>query len=146
MTLWFLSMRSPTRSDNSSIFMKEVIKTSVLTRKTNFFKGCSCFKFNNLRLAIGMALKFCTTQRVIKTKSQKALGAFCPPSPPIIPNLKHYACTSRSALPVLQPDMFWYWINSSQVLKKQNLFQKSQTCLPKGIKYKILLDSQPLQW
>ena len=31
-----------------------------LSRKNNFLKGCSCFKFNNLGLACGMALKFYT--------------------------------------------------------------------------------------
>ena len=42
------------------ISMWEVIVTSILkilTRKTNFFKGCSCFKFNKLGLALGMAFK-----------------------------------------------------------------------------------------
>ena len=29
-----------------------------LTRKTNFFEGCSWLKFNNLGLALGMDLKF----------------------------------------------------------------------------------------
>ena len=29
-----------------------------LTRKTNFFEGYPWFKFNNLGLALGMALKF----------------------------------------------------------------------------------------
>ena len=29
-----------------------------LARKNNFLEGCSCFKFNNLLLALGIALKF----------------------------------------------------------------------------------------
>ena len=29
-----------------------------LTRKKQFFEGCSLFKFNNLGLALGMVLKF----------------------------------------------------------------------------------------
>ena len=37
--------------------MREVI----ITRKNNFFEGCSWFKFNNLGLAPGMALKFYNT-------------------------------------------------------------------------------------
>ena len=32
-----------------------------LTRKTAFFEGRSWFKFNNLGLALGTNLKFCTT-------------------------------------------------------------------------------------
>ena len=32
-----------------------------LTRKTNFFPGCSWFRFNNLRLALAMALHFYTS-------------------------------------------------------------------------------------
>ena len=32
-----------------------------MTTKTNFFEGCSCFKFNNLRLALRMFLKFYTS-------------------------------------------------------------------------------------
>ena len=32
-----------------------------MTRKTYFFEECSWFKFNNLGLALGMALKFCTS-------------------------------------------------------------------------------------
>ena len=41
-----------------------------------FFEEFSWFKFNNLGLAVGMALKFGTsvTKRV-KTKSQKVFGA-----------------------------------------------------------------------
>ena len=32
-----------------------------LTRRTNLFEGCSWFNFSNLRLALDMALKFCTS-------------------------------------------------------------------------------------
>ena len=32
-----------------------------LTRKNKFFEGCSCFNFNNLGLALGMALTFYTS-------------------------------------------------------------------------------------
>ena len=45
---------------NSSIAMRQVIITSVdkeLTRKNTFFEEWSWFKFNNLGLALGMALK-----------------------------------------------------------------------------------------
>ena len=34
-----------------------------LTRKTNFFEGCSWFKHNGLGLALGMDLKFYTSQK-----------------------------------------------------------------------------------
>ena len=43
--------------------MREVIITSILEgsdQKKHFFEGCFCFKFNNLGLALGMALKFNT--------------------------------------------------------------------------------------
>ena len=39
--------------------MREVIITSILEEK-KFFEGCLWFKFNNLKLALGMALKFNT--------------------------------------------------------------------------------------
>ena len=41
--------------------MREVIITSILKgfdQKKHFFEGCFWFKFNNLELALGMALKF----------------------------------------------------------------------------------------
>ena len=45
-----------------------------MTRKP-FFKGQSCFKFNNLGLALVMALKFYTgVGKRVKTRSQKVLG------------------------------------------------------------------------
>ena len=40
--------------------MREVIITSILKgfdQKKHFFEGCFWFKFNNLELALGMALK-----------------------------------------------------------------------------------------
>ena len=49
---------------NSSISMREVIITSILQRfdlKNQFFEVCYWFKFNNLELALGMALKFYTS-------------------------------------------------------------------------------------
>ena len=55
---------------NSSISMKEN-----LTRKTNFFEGGSWFKFNDLGLALGMALKFYVCEaRELKLKSRKFWG------------------------------------------------------------------------
>ena len=44
--------------------MTEVIITSILSgfhQKNQFFEECSLFKFNNLELALGMALKFYTS-------------------------------------------------------------------------------------
>ena len=48
---------------NSNISMREVIIGFYknLTRKTNFFEGCSRFQLKNLGLRIGMALKFYTS-------------------------------------------------------------------------------------
>ena len=47
---------------DSSTSMREIIITSIfckdLTRKTIYFEGRCWFKFNNLRLALGMAFKF----------------------------------------------------------------------------------------
>ena len=46
---------------NSSISMREVIITSILKRfdqKIQFFEEWSWFKYNNLGLTLGMALKF----------------------------------------------------------------------------------------
>ena len=49
---------------NSSISTREVIITSILSgfdQKSQFLEGCSWFKFNNLELAPGMAMKFYTS-------------------------------------------------------------------------------------
>ena len=47
-----------------------------MTREKTFFKGWSWFKFNNLRVAMGMTLKFYTSMaKRVETKSQKVLGA-----------------------------------------------------------------------
>ena len=40
-----------------------------MTRKTTFYEGWSWFKFNNLGLALGMALRFYTSGKWVKTKS-----------------------------------------------------------------------------
>ena len=46
-----------------------------MTRKTYFFEGCSWFKFNNLGLALGMALKFYTSvAKGLKLKVRKFWG------------------------------------------------------------------------
>ena len=50
-----------TKFDNSSISIREAIKTSILYgfgRKTDFFEGWSWFKFNNLVQALVTNLKF----------------------------------------------------------------------------------------
>ena len=58
--------------------MREVITTLIykdLTRKTAFFEGWSWFKFNNLGLALGMALKFYTSvTKGLKLKVRKFWG------------------------------------------------------------------------
>ena len=44
-------------------------------KKNDFFEGCSWFKFNNLGLALGMALKFYTSlAKPLKLKVIKSLG------------------------------------------------------------------------
>ena len=46
-----------------------------LTRKTAFFDGWSWFKFNNLGLALGTNLKFCTSvAKRLKLKVRKLWG------------------------------------------------------------------------
>ena len=64
---------------NSSIAMGEVIITSILEglhQKNHFFWGVIWFKFNNLVLALGMAIKFYTiVAKGLKLKSQKVFGA-----------------------------------------------------------------------
>ena len=43
-----------------------------MTRKFAFFEGWSCFKFNNLGLALGANLKFCTSvAKGVKLKVRK---------------------------------------------------------------------------
>ena len=44
---------------NVIVFYKSLFYKS-LTRKTTYFEQWSCFKFNNLGLALGMDLKFDT--------------------------------------------------------------------------------------
>ena len=56
--------------------MREVIITSVLEgsdqKKNNFFEGYSWFKFNNLRLTLGMALRFSiSVEKGLKLKVRK---------------------------------------------------------------------------
>ena len=46
-----------------------------MTWKTTFFEGCSWFKFNNLRLALGKNLKFSTSmEKGLKLKVRKFWG------------------------------------------------------------------------
>ena len=58
--------------------MREVIITSILSgfgQKKQIFEGCSRFKFNNLGLALGMALKFYTSEaKGLKLKIRKFWG------------------------------------------------------------------------
>ena len=63
---------------NSSIGMREVITTLIkdLTRKTTYFEGWSWLKFNNLGLALGMNVKFCTrVAKGLKLRVRKFWGA-----------------------------------------------------------------------
>ena len=42
---------------------------------TNFFEGYSWFKFNNMRLELGMALRFCTiVAKELKLKVKRLCG------------------------------------------------------------------------
>ena len=60
---------------NCGISMREVITTSILTRKTAFFDGWSWFRFNNLGLALGTNWEFYTSvAKGLKLKVRKFLG------------------------------------------------------------------------
>ena len=64
--------------DNSSIFMREVITTSVLSgfdQKNRIFERWSWLKFSNLKLALGTNLKFYTSVvKRLKLKVRKVWG------------------------------------------------------------------------
>ena len=60
---------------NSSISMREVVRTSILTRKTAFFEEWSWFQFNNLGLAPARNMKFYNIVAKGLKKSQKVQGA-----------------------------------------------------------------------
>ena len=65
---------------NSSISMTEVIITKILKRfdQKTFFRGWSWFKFNNLSLALGIALKFYIVMtKGLEIKVKKFLGLIC---------------------------------------------------------------------
>ena len=65
-----------TKFDNSSISMRELITVSIwlgFYQKNHFFEGWSWFKFNNLGVALGMALKFCT---IVAKQLKLKVGTF----------------------------------------------------------------------
>ena len=60
------------------IFVHDVTNQILLQgfdQKSHFFEGCSWIKFNNLELALGMALTLHQCDKKVKTKSQKVLRA-----------------------------------------------------------------------
>ena len=60
------------------IFVHDVTNQILLQgfdQKNHFFEGCSWIKFNNLELALGMALTLHQCDKKVKTKSQKVLRA-----------------------------------------------------------------------
>ena len=60
---------------NSSISMREVIPTSILTRKAAFFEELFWFKFNSLELVLSTNLKFyISPAKVLKLKLRKFWG------------------------------------------------------------------------
>ena len=79
MTSWFLSIKKFYQVTQIILYMMWLCGQSLvtlaflweklskpqfwkgLTRKTNFFQGCPWFKFNNLRVELGVALKFYTS-------------------------------------------------------------------------------------
>ena len=75
---YFVDVVMRPKLDNSSIFKRKVIVTSTLqgfAQKNDFFEGWSWFKFNNLGLALGMALRFYTSvAKGSKLKVRKFFG------------------------------------------------------------------------
>ena len=65
---------------NSSVSIREIIITWILwgfDQKNHLFRGVIWFKFNNLGLALGMALKFYTiVAKGLKLKSESFAGWF----------------------------------------------------------------------
>ena len=52
-----------------------IVVNCSIVQKNNFFDGCSWFKFNNLGLPLGMALKFyASVTKVLKLKVRKFWG------------------------------------------------------------------------
>ena len=75
---YFVDVVMRPKFGSSSIFKRKVIVTSTLQgfdQKNDFFEGWSSFKFNNLGLALGMALKFYTSvAKESKLKVRKFFG------------------------------------------------------------------------
>ena len=74
-----LQIWSCDQSLGTSAFLWEKLSKSQfckdLTKKTNFFEGCCCFKINNLGLALVLTLQFFTSMaRGSKLKVWKFLG------------------------------------------------------------------------
>ena len=113
-----------------------------MIRKTNFFEGCCWLKFNNLGLALGMALKFYTSvTKRLKLKVRKFLGliptfvkvsgeklvkgAFCLPHPPILNRVN----TAFRELQITASKLFTYFNNNLMKgkPKKSHLLFSSKT-------------------
>ena len=116
---------------NSSMFAREVIITSILTRKPNFFEGCSWFRLYNLGLALGIVLKYLKQcGKRVKTKLQKVFetssyvcanyrgktgrGPFCTSPPPILNRAKFISNLSLITLKVTEVYLFLISIDFSQ--------------------------------
>ena len=69
--------------DNTGNSMREVIVSFFLdlTKKNTFFEGWSWFKFNNLGLALGIALEFYTGLATLFLKNRNAQRPTISPKP-----------------------------------------------------------------
>ena len=69
--------------NNTGNSMREVIVSFFLdlTKKNTFFEGCSWFKFNNLGLALGIALEFYTGLATLFLKNRYAQRPTISPKP-----------------------------------------------------------------
>ena len=71
-----------------------------MTRKIAFFEGWSCFKFNNLGLALGTNLKcYTSVTKELKLKARKFWGlipTFLPPLP--LPHVPHQSRVKKDIL------------------------------------------------
>ena len=94
---------------NSSIYMREDIITLILygfDQKNHFFWERSQFKFNNLGLALGMALKFHTSEeKGLKLKARKFWG--------LTPVSRSYRRKTGRGWGLFEPFSILNWVKTS---------------------------------
>ena len=103
---------------NNSIFMRQVIITSILKEfhpKNHFFEGYPWFKFNYLRLALGMGFKFSISMiKSLKLKVRKLLG--------LIPT---FAEVTWEKL-IREGEILLHILNSVESIRRYGMLKKNQ--------------------